>query len=353
MNSTFDERIQLDYCFTVAFFYIYRIIAYCVCSAGFLLNSICVLVFVQPKFRKSKSSGVTFDYFLFRCIYDALILALKIPVIYSYDSSNYIAKIIYIYSLYLGVVFTFCSKYSDVFAQLNRYVYISQRLLFLNKIKPIFVIAVTTTLASVFYLYRIFQVYIGEIVWFELKLTQTVNYTSNATLVEQSYTPVYSLAVWYNNFYYSPWGQLLNASSTIIRDMIGSALLIAFNVLILGSFKQAMSKKKRLTVKNNSSNFNLNRAKGGSSTTQKQQHSTKPNKAEQLNTLMVLTISMVTIIAHTPLMLLNLRVALIANNICFAFASDLFYLSSISINLFIFYIFNNQFKSNLIGLIRI
>jgi hypothetical protein len=335
MNNSFAN---VGYCYTFRFFYIYEIAAYCVCFVGILSNSICIVVFFKLKFLKSKSSA-TFKYFLFRCIYDALILLLKIFIVYGINSTTYSSKIILVYTLYTATSCTFCSKYSDILAQFNRYVSIGQHVnkqKRFNQFSPSLIMLVITLFSFVFYLPRIFNYDIVPI--YGLVPNENLNYTS--------FNLILKYTTWNSMFYDSVWSRTQSIASTIMRDLVGSMLVIILNILILNEFKRAMERKKSLRMFNALNLTIISAAEWRSTST------IKASKLEQKTTLMVIVVSLVSLIAHVPLILLNLRVEFVSINACFTYGSDLLFLISLSINLFIFFLFNNHFRKEFIGLFK-
>jgi hypothetical protein len=327
MNSSQESEQQLGFCANLNTAYNYS--TYSLGVIGFLLNAACIYVFVQSSFRKTRSS-TTIKYFLFRCIYDALFLLSSVPFAYTLHKRTFVSNLVQLCSLYLGVVCTFCSKYSDIFAQMDRYASISPSLGFFNKLPHGCIIAGMTVFSSFLQVYRILQVKIVQV-----NENNTVSYE-----------------IWPSSLYET--GRFFNLANTILRDLIGSGLLIVLNVLILVAFKKAMLKKKKLLFahrhskqSNTSSTAEYMQVRVGKSPS----IMSKRFKSEKKTTIMVVIISFKTLVAHIPLILLNMEVEPFAKNFCFIYGTDLFYQLQLSINLFIFYSFNKHFKATLNGLV--
>jgi hypothetical protein len=330
MNNSDESDQQADFCANLNTAYNYS--TYSLGVIGFLLNAACIYVFLQSNFRKTRSS-TTIKYFLFRCIYDSLFLLSSVPYAYTLHKRTYLLNFVHLCSLYLSVVCTFCSKYSDIFAQMDRYASISPSLGFFNKLPHGCIICGMTVFSCFLQVYKILQLNIVQV----NENNNTISYEMNMSNLHKTFMDRF--------FHYT---------NTILRDLIGSALLIVLNVLILVAFKRAMLKKKKLLFANRQSrqNSNSNAAEYMQVRTNKTPSITSRRlKSEKKTTIMVVIISFKTLVAHIPLILLNMEVEPLVKNYCFVYGTDLFYQLQLSINLFIFYSFNKHFKATLNGLI--
>jgi hypothetical protein len=274
-------------------------------------------------------------------------------------SSDYVGVLANIIAAYLRWSLPFCSRYANAMAQIDRYLLISQKSNFVNKTSP-FVFMTLITLFS-------FAFYVPTIFLFTIVSCAHLN-TQTFQIAYVEYTNDYS------DFYYSYWGVFFFNASLAVYDMLGSALLILFNILILVKFLRAMKKKKKLifTAKSKATPIQTATAATAAAAATPTQIDSNPtavaapasnrktsssrlkenNKSEQKNTIMVITVSLITITVSILLILFKLRIFPRRHALLYTKLVIAIHLASYCVNFFLFYAFNKQFKLKCIALAR-
>jgi hypothetical protein len=295
-------------------------------GCGIIFNLLSSLAFIiSNDLRKYK--GNVFKYLLIKSICDAV--TSLINFFFSFIDQNYgsffervdiLCNLRQIFYFYLFYLFTSVSVLCDLASSFDRYRFISNKFIVLNKLSYFVKIGLMFTYSAFFYIYYFFN---RECVYFQI---------ANST----QFVKKFNYSISFDN---SIIGQIIYFWHSFVRDGICVVLIILFNVLILIFVRDTNKRKQRL--KNNKQNLS----------------SKKSEQAQKNLTNLVLITSLLNVIGHLPNLIFNLPfMKSFRANTCFMGLKTFLLLSLHSFSFFIYYGFNTHFrhffKAIILNLIR-
>ena len=273
-----------------------------------ILNFACMLVFIRL-IRSQRQKDDLFKYFLAKSIVDTYLSAIFILNNFFNNELTLFNQFFLLKQLYLifGIYFSFAlqltSMFLEVASSFNRYRMLTNTFHAMNKISYKLVIFFMFAYSFMFYVYKFYEVKV------------------QASLLDENNVTVYMYAS-----VSAKLSKSLGYVHSFVRDGICVLVIIVLNVLTVYEMRKMILRKKILVRR-------PSRAKAA--------------RAETRLTLMVLTISSISIVAHGLLITyyMSPRDSFFQSNTCFEAVSFLFYSFSYEINFFLYYFFNTNFKN--------
>ena len=314
MNQT-NKTLQIliipnDFCDNLTD-YFNRYIEKSIGAISFILNMLCVLVFLKiTRFQKEE----IYKYLLFKSIIDSYIsLRITLKSVFNCQDceleKSFGIKIFYlVFIIYLDYAAEIISIVCELVANFNRYRFLTKSFQFLEKLSYKMTIFLMTLYALLFCIYLLFDNKITS----KQKLNGTIT--------------VYSIKD--NNF--GSAGLAWGYAHTITRNFIFVAAILIVNIMTLRSVKGILRKK----------DIMLNHHELG-----KKSKIVKHNeKAELKLTLMVMATSGVIFVACGMNFIKWLKVFVFTTNKCYITVTYIIYWLSFSLYFFIYFYFNQSFK---------
>jgi hypothetical protein len=310
-----------DEVFEIYLIYIERFL----CLAGIISNGMCVIAFLNPNVIQNYP-GNMYKYLLFKSFCDLYICLRKIFVTYYWDDCEDCflkrTKELCIFNLiflnYLGFCALLLSMTLEISLNLDRYKTISNRLKFLDKASFRFKL---TVLISICLLSNIF-------IFFDFKC-QSVK--------SENTTELLFLTVIKNNTNSTEVVRIF--INGIIRDGFCVLIIVILNILTISFVRKSFLYKKSV----------LN------SCTVRYQTSKNEKSQKNINN-MIITSSLVTVLGHLMSLISYIITFWDIYDLCYLTVDNFLFHISYSINFFIYYIFNKNFKyffkSRLIKIIK-
>ena len=292
---------------------------------GVILNLMSVIVLFQISKRKSAYSNMLY-YLLFKSINDGLQFLINVFTpfyfcIHCENSHSYIIIIWYIYFFYYAEdVLMLCSSLMELMATFDCCIHIVEKMKFCYSKKIPFIIApFIQVFATIYYVPLLF----------EFKIEQLISFEHSVKI--QSYTYVLT------DFYYSKAGKLFRIGHVVIRDIIPFMLLILLNFFIILKFRTEVKRKLKL-------NHNMKQTKSVQAAI----------NADKKNRIMILLSGLNFMIGHFGLILYYIQPFQASPQFwsCFVeFYYLPFYLSFV-VNVFLYYVFNKNFRNQFCNNLR-
>ncbi len=314
-NTTLDSSVEIIKCFSpLNFCLLYFQLS--IAIAGFLLNLICVRVFVKLLSLKGNNNDL-FRYLSIKSAADAYILfVMWFDQIFDpdeyygqrslkeYVDKLYFLKVTYlIFGFYCGYSLRLISIFSEVLSVFNRYRLLTKRFDILNKLPFGIVCLGIFSYSFGFYSYK----------FFSIKIINFNNFSSE------------------NNYEYVKDKELDNKMGYIhsgVRDGMCVLVILVINILTMVEIKKLLKKKKKMF---------------------KEKNKQKNHMAEIRLTIMVFVLSFIGVLAHSLQMVqyFSPDYFFFNTNECFIILFDLiFNACSFPFNFFLYYFFNLKFKKH-------
>ena len=292
---------------------------------GVILNLMSVIVLIQISKRKSAYSNML-NYLLFKSVNDGLQFLINAFTpfyfcIHCENSHSYIIIIWYIYFFYYAEdVFMLSSSLMELMASFDCCIRIAEKMkLCYSKRIPYIIIPFIQVFAAIYYVHLLF----------EFKIEPLNSFENSGKI--QSYKYVLT------DFYYSKVGKFFRIGHVVIRDIIPFLLLILINVFIILKFRTAVKRKLKL-------NQSINQTRSVQAAI----------NAEKKNQIMILLSGLNFMIGHFGLILYYIQPFQASPEFwtCFVEFYYLPYYLSFVVNVFLYYVFNKNFRNQFCNNLR-
>lgn len=288
---------------------------------GSILNLLCIIGFLNIKEIRHQSKTNLFRYLLGKSIVDSynVIRNSIFSSVFCRPDDCFLTKyyiacnISLVINNYIGRVTLLMSILLELAANFNRYRVITNKFTFFDKISIHLKILIIVFYCFAFYIYIFFQ---------ENCLIPNELILSNETM---------SYYIYVTNFTNTNLGIVLKFMHTFVRDVVCIILIMVLNILILIFMRQSFKRKRELAPNTPSSAAKI-------------EQNRKLEKSENNLTYMILTSSLINILGHMVLFINLLPIDSIKYNSCFNSVAPFLLYFSYSINFFVYYFFNKNFK---------
>jgi hypothetical protein len=338
-SSSFEFNIRLldDYlgeiCFEIYKAYQFNLEKVIV-SIGLAFNLINACVFLILILTEKKFKSDMYKYLLLKTLFDAYYLFNVILIKY-YDckgchlrENSYELYLYWIFSFYLNQVASLMSILTEIAANLDRYIHVSQKLEYLKKIPSGLSLLVMSIFSCLIYVNK----------FYEREMTKEFNTVHNKTL--------YRLR--YNSFSVTNLTLNIDFMQSTIRDCICVFIILVVNLFTLLSMRKTFKRKRKLNSSFYKSLDKNKKALRKKFNETNRLQSIKVNRAENKITVMVVLTGIVTCVGHGLYFLFNLPVLILQIGFCGYTFTKMVYYVSLGVNLFIYLIFNKSFRTCLV-----
>ena len=291
---------------------------------GIFLNILCVIVFSNTRLCKKSKENALFKFLLVKSYCDIMVLLECLTKLFvkckecSFSGTYFICLLSLITEDYFKQVFRMLSILCQICSALYLLFRVKNINIRLTKshLNQLLIITFLVLSVMLFYVYEFYEEKIVEV-------------NENSGIYELVKT----------DFRYSQLNFYITLAQGVFRDIICVIVIFIINIFILIEFNRIIVKKRSLAFIN--LNNRLDSFHGENRETPPRQNENKL----RIIIKMVFYSSIQTIFGHLPLFFKYFSI--FKENKCFVQVSKLFYVLSVSLQFFIYYFFNNVFKSNI------
>jgi hypothetical protein len=295
-----------DEVFEIYLLYVERIL----CVAGFFLNSLCVVAFLSTNVIHNYQ-GNMFKYLLWKSFCDLYICLRKLVLTFYINdcldcflkSNRVMCVINLIFLTYLGFVILLLSMLLEIALNLDRYKTITNRFKFLEKFSFNFSISMLAAFSFLIYTY-IFIDFDCE----SVKIGNTTEIIYQTSVIENDASHIVRFFI-----------------HGLLRDGLCVLIIVALNVMTILFLNKTFSKKMKIATIACNPNSKIERSQ------------------RNFNN-MILTTSLITVLGHSLSFVSYLLTLVGYSDFCFITVDNLLFHVSYSINFFVYYIFNRNFR---------